>query len=66
MCRSEGPLGLVNGRQEILPVLAERGRAEIPYPREVAIGALGHHGEFGGNCGQITRGHIGSVGAWPG
>ena len=61
MSRAERAFGLVDRRHEILQVLAEIGRAEFADAIEVAIGSLGHHGEFGGDGGEFASSHTGTL-----
>ena len=61
MSRAERAFGLVDRRHEILEVLAEIGRAEFADAIEVTVGALGHHGEFGGDGGEFASSHTGTL-----
>jgi len=57
MRRAQCALGLVDGRQKIISILSEVGRTEFSHPFEVALGAVGHDGEFGGDRREVFRGH---------
>ncbi|NBU55061.1 MAG: hypothetical protein EBS22_02320 [Acidimicrobiia bacterium] len=47
----------MDGRQKIITILSEVGRTEFSHPFEVALGAVGHDGEFGGDRREVLRGH---------
>lgn len=57
MSDTQGSLSLVNRRQEIIMFGAESRRSEVGHALCVTFGSFRHHGEFGGDGGQVVGSH---------
>jgi hypothetical protein len=53
LSRAQGSIGLVDRHQKVVMLAIKVHLPKIGDPLAIALGAFGHHGKFGGNCGQI-------------
>jgi hypothetical protein len=54
---AQGSIGLVDSHQQIVVLAIKVHLAQIGDALAVALGTFGHHGKFGGNCGQVGIWH---------
>jgi len=53
LSRTQGSVSFVDRHQKVVVLAIKVHLAKIGDPLAIALGAFGHHGKFGGNCGQI-------------
>jgi hypothetical protein len=55
--RTQGSVSFVDRHQKVVVLAIKVHLPKIGDPLAIALGTFGHHGKFGGNCGQIGIWH---------